>query len=68
MILCTVGLIVLGLGGWSVDGMVGVPPGGFRDVGILPNSFAWVGGGTAKTEWLGVMDHQHMQDKVGRGG
>ena len=68
MILCTGELIVLGERDWRVSGMQGVPPGEARRIESLLDSFFMVGGGTAKTEWLGVVDHQHMQDKVGRGG
>ena len=49
--------------------MQGVSPGGVRDIRTLPDSFPqWEEEQPAKTEWLGVVDHQYMQDKVGRGG
>ena len=54
------GVVVLREGGWRVDGMQGVPPGGVGDIGLLPGRFPrWeeeqpklIGGG---------MDH-HTQD------
>ena len=57
---------MLGEGVWRVVGMRMVPTGGVEYVGTLHDSFSTLGGGTAKSEWLGVMDHQHTQDTVGR--
>ena len=48
--------------------MRGVPPGVVGDVGTLPDSCFHGGRRNSKTCMVGVMNHQHIQDKVGRGG
>ena len=70
MVLCMVGFVLMGgdcsVWDWRVDGVRGLPPGGFRDIETLPCRLPWWNGDILNST-LGEMDHP-MQDKAGRMG